>query len=242
MLVLGLDVETTGLSKDTEEITEIGAILYDTSCQKPLEFYSKYLTISKPIPPMIVELTGITDDDCKNYGVGPSEAAMDIANLALRADAFMAHNAPFDRGFMEALWGRCEIADMPKIPWICTKTDIPYPKKFWSKKLEYLGPAHGFLNPWSHRAIFDVLTMLKVASHYDMENVLARSNSPKLNVQAMVRPPWEDEGKGVALAKEQGFSYDAKSKSWRRKILECELSYLKEIFPIKILEKDSGTS
>jgi DNA polymerase III epsilon subunit-like protein len=39
MRVLGLDVETTGLSFETDHVTEIGCVLYDVEQKKPLIIY-----------------------------------------------------------------------------------------------------------------------------------------------------------------------------------------------------------
>ncbi|EGR4060002.1 DNA polymerase III subunit epsilon, partial [Vibrio cholerae] len=54
-----IDVETTGLNADFDEIIEIGAILFDLSGENHVT-YNSLIKPSIPIPTRITNLTGIT--------------------------------------------------------------------------------------------------------------------------------------------------------------------------------------
>lgn len=91
------DIETTGLSPYTCDITEIGAVRVNGRVIG--EDFHTFVRPSGPIPPGIVALTGITDEMVKN-APGPSEAL--AAFRAFCGDALLAaHNAPFDMGFIK---------------------------------------------------------------------------------------------------------------------------------------------
>lgn len=90
------DIETTGLSPYTCDITEIGAVRVSGGVIG--EDFHTFVRPGGPIPPGIVALTGITDDMVKD-APGPAEALK--AFRAFCGDALpVAHNAPFDMGFI----------------------------------------------------------------------------------------------------------------------------------------------
>ncbi len=166
MLLLGLDLETTGLDIGSSEIIEIGAVLWDWSRKIPLKINSDLVQCEKPVPPEISALTGIEDQQLRDWGLPLNEALARLHDLSLAADYVVAHNGNgFDRLFLERVWLHHPQTKFQK-KWIDTLTDLPLGSKINTRKLGYLAAEHGFLNPFSHRAVFDVLTMLKVMSHY----------------------------------------------------------------------------
>ena len=95
-------------------------------------------------------------------------------------------------------------------PWLDTIIDIKFPESIKTRNLHHLGADHQTLNPFRHRAVFDVLTMFKVMEHYDIDAIIARSKEPVLYVQALVS--FEEK----ELAKERGYHWCAPKKIWWR--------------------------
>jgi DNA polymerase-3 subunit epsilon len=122
----------------------------------------------------------------------------------------MAHfGNDFDRLFYEAALSRLGI-DAPAVPWLDSSIDVKYPAHIKTRNLRHLASEHSFLNPFSHRAVFDVLTMLKVASCYDLDAIIARANEPTLFVEAIVSFQEKDK------AKDRGYRWFAGSQTARK--------------------------
>src|SRR5690349_4004969 len=97
-----VDLETTGGSSLTEAITEIGAVKVRGG-----EVLGEFATLVDPgrsIPPQITILTGITDTMVYN---APTIGAVLPSFLEfIRGTVLVAHNAPFDIGFLKAACAR----------------------------------------------------------------------------------------------------------------------------------------
>lgn len=99
-----VDLETTGGSADGEEITEIGAVKVRGG-----RILGEFATLVDPrrgIPPYVAVLTGITD---AMVAAAPPIDGVLPAFLEFVGDAVLvAHNAPFDIGFLKAACKRFE--------------------------------------------------------------------------------------------------------------------------------------
>ena len=207
MRICGIDVETTGLDDKTDRIIEVGACLFDWDSKVPLALYSSLVIPERDIPEEITALTGITAGQINEFG-WPEEAVLGcVDDLLIKADYIMAHNSPFDKGFFDKAVDRQQMVSR-NLPWLDSLMDIVYPKEVATRNLNYLAAEAGFINPWKHRAIFDVMTMLKLASDYDIEAIIARSKEPTLYVQAVVS--FEEK----ELAKERGYRWYGPKKLW----------------------------
>ena len=82
-------------------------------------------------------------------------------SLVPPAEFIVAHNARFDRGFVQPL-----IPSSRKSFWRCSCWDIDWRAKgFRSRRLEDLAASHRIGNPQSHRAAGDIETLLALLSH-----------------------------------------------------------------------------
>ena len=100
--ILILDTETTGLDWRAENIIELAMLSVDVDLHtgQPVgvvEVYEDFEDPGRPIPSEIVKLTGITDHDVK----GQKLNEVKINAMVERADLIVAHNAGFDRPFVE---------------------------------------------------------------------------------------------------------------------------------------------
>jgi DNA polymerase III subunit epsilon len=91
-----VDVETTGFRPESSTIIEIGAVRL-RGAQVTGEFFS-LVDPAAPIPPDITELTGITDAMVRGAPGGPAALAGFLTFAA--GCVLVAHNAPFDLGFL----------------------------------------------------------------------------------------------------------------------------------------------
>lgn len=221
MIILGLDFETTGLEPTTDRVIEIGAVLWDTERKAPLQVQSDFILHKTEenvtIPEEIQKITGILPEDLTRFGLPAKQAFERLNHLISFAEYVVAHNGnEFDQKFYQAEVARLKI-DEDLTPWIDTMTDIPFSEDFKTRKLTYLAAEHGFLNPFSHRAAFDVLTMLKVLEPYDLGQVTELAKSPTLTVKAAVS--YDDREK----AKARGYRWNPKDKIWVKTIKEVFL-------------------
>src|SRR6266852_4435731 len=104
-----VDVETTGWLADAAGITEIGAVRLSPG--RPAEF-SALVNPGRPIPAHISELTGITDA-MVSEAPGIAEVLPAFLDFA-SGGVIVAHNAPFDIGFLAAAAAECGITWPPR--------------------------------------------------------------------------------------------------------------------------------
>ena len=91
----------------------------------------------------------------------------------------------------------------------------------------HLAAEHDFLNPFAHRAVFDVLTMFKVLSHYDIDEVVRYSKVPWVTVQAMVG------FNNNKLAKERSYRWNPDRKIWWRLVKQDKLEQERKEAPFE---------
>ena len=96
-----LDVETTGLDHERDEIIELSMLAFEFSRDgrifRVLDVFEELREPSLPIPPEIVKLTGIDMDMVAGKSIDPEQ----VSAFAVSAAVVIAHNASFDRRFTE---------------------------------------------------------------------------------------------------------------------------------------------
>jgi DNA polymerase-3 subunit epsilon len=231
MLIVGLDFESTGVDPQEDEIIEVGAVLWDFETATPLRIVSDLVHTEREITPEITRITGISRSILTDHGVPLEMAQLHLRQLLSFTSYVMAH---FGNDFDRPLFER-HIAGSwtPTIHWLDSATDIVYPCE--TRKLSYLAAEHNFLNPFAHRAVFDVLTMLRIASTYNIDSIIARAQEPTLYVRAIVSFDEKDK------AKERGFRWCASQKLWWRSFKQSdyqrELSSNRFAFPTALLRE-----
>ena len=170
-LGLIVDVETTGLDPDRHKIIELAilpfhfspaGIIYDV-----LPYYAGFEDPREPIPPKVVDLTGITDAEVRDQAL--DDAA--VASLVESSSLVIAHNAGFDRRFLERRFPL--FVDKP---WACSFSQIPWPEEgLASRKLDYILGQLGFFFD-DHRAVADCQAVLHL-----LNLDLPRSGRPIFN-------------------------------------------------------------
>ena len=94
--IVAFDIETTGLDRKRERLTEIGAVILENG--EITDRFQTFVNPGKPIPGEIVGLTGITDEMVR---AAPGQEEAIRAFLAFAGDRpLAAHNAEFDMGFL----------------------------------------------------------------------------------------------------------------------------------------------
>lgn len=147
---LFVDVETTGLDSSRDEIIELAMVPFTFGMnglvyevKRPLRQLS---APSQALTPEITQLTGLSSCDL----AGREIDLFEVSKVVNRADLIVAHNARFDRPFLERL-----TPVFKDKPWACSMTQIDWRAMgFESTKLEYLGMKSGFFFD-GHRAVVD---------------------------------------------------------------------------------------
>ncbi|MGC9397676.1 MAG: helicase C-terminal domain-containing protein [Anaerolineae bacterium] len=93
---VALDLETTGLNVDHDEIIEIGAVRFQGP--QELESFSTFVNPGRPIPSFITDLTGIRDVDVAH---APTiHRVLDKIREFVGRDLVVGHNINFDLNFL----------------------------------------------------------------------------------------------------------------------------------------------
>lgn len=227
MRVLGFDLETTGLVPSQDRIVELGWCLWDVETATPLRMGNDIFLQEAPIPEETIRVHGITNEVAKEFGIQAAAALSCFEDIVAyyKPDYLVAHNGHnFDLPFLLAEFKRhgVECPTVSATPLIDTRADIPYEKEPESRRLKHLALEDGFINPFPHRALFDVMTMLKVLSRHSIDKIVEYQKIPWIIVRAMVSYDERD------LAKAQRYSWQVVGdktfpKAWVKAIKENHL-------------------
>jgi DNA polymerase-3 subunit epsilon len=151
-----VDVETTGRDNQRDHIIQFSAVPFEYApatgriygVGAPLTYLEDP---GVEIPAEITQLTGISPEAVRGQRI--DEAA--VAALVEPADLVIAHNAQFDRGFLELRVPIFRYKD-----WACTLTEVPWPIGTGSAKLEFLMYKQCGLFFGAHTAESDCLAVI----------------------------------------------------------------------------------
>lgn len=147
-----LDVETTGLNSDIDEVIELAMVPFDyTDDGRIFNIGPTLNQLNEPssrVSAKITTLTGITNEQLD----GQALDLQAIDSIIDQSAIIIAHNAEFDRPFVEKV-----SAKFSKIPWACTLRDISWHSEgFDGRRLSDL-LAHYLYFFDAHRATDDCL-------------------------------------------------------------------------------------
>jgi DNA polymerase-3 subunit epsilon len=151
---LFLDLETTGLNHNTDQIIELALVPFEfTKDGRIFNVLDSYTSFQDPginIPYNVTTLTGITNEMVANQVIDITK----VKELVKSAALIIAHNAGFDRKFFDKHFA---FSDCHRKIWACTHTQIPWDAEgIKSSKLEYIAYKYGFFYG-AHRAEMDCL-------------------------------------------------------------------------------------
>lgn len=154
---VALDLETTGLSPEKNQILEIGALKVENGIV--VDTYETLVQCPQKIDVRIQELTGITDEMAAG-GITEEQAINELMDFC-RGYVLLGHNIPFDYGFVKATAYRHGIKYYAKV--IDT---LRIARKFLAhlekKSLEYLCHHYHIETKASHRALEDARASMEL--------------------------------------------------------------------------------
>ena len=181
-----LDVETTGLNHQKDEIIQIAIRPFfvspttgEVSGMKKTIVAMQQPSIS--LPKIITEITGFVDEDLEGQSIPWAK----VANVLERCQFIIAHNASFDRKWVELALRNNGLSVPEDAIWGCSMTQVDWTGIVrCSKALEVLCAWHGFYYD-SHNAESDVDATLHLLrrNHY-MKELLGNAVAPDYHVFA----------------------------------------------------------
>lgn len=152
-----LDLETTGFSAATEKITEVGIMKIKQG--EVIDKFSCFVNPEKHIPQRVTEVTNITDDMVKDAET--IEKVFPKILEFIEGSVLVAHNAPFDMGFLKQNAKRLgHEFDYTYLDTLSLAKDLfPNYKKY---QLGKIAENLGIKVEVAHRALDDVDTTVKV--------------------------------------------------------------------------------
>ena len=220
-----LDLETTGLNKDTCKIIEFAGKVtaIDKSNGALLGIVDEYESFNDPeesIEPEITRITGITDDIVAGHSIDWES----VSRVLNQADIIVAHNASFDRSFMD----RYLPLSQDKV-WVCSVSDINWPERgFGARGQEILCIWHGFYYE-SHRAMSDVVALIHLVTHEAEESdnaaleLIANAEKPTYKIAAL-NSPFETKD----ILKSRRYRWDPQNRYWWKNLVLDEIDTEKE--------------
>jgi DNA polymerase-3 subunit epsilon len=213
-LGLFVDTETTGLDPVRDEIIELAMVPFTYGVDGEIyavgEPFQQLRQPSKPIPPEITVITGIDDTMVQGKAIDPQA----VASFAAPAALVVAHNAAFDRKFLERY---CETFNTK--PWACSMSEIDWAGEgYEGTKLSYLAAGAGFFYE-RHRATHDCMAAIELlarshpkSGRTGLAQLLERARTPSWRIWAENSPfdlkdvlkargyRWNGEGTGAPRA------------------------------------------
>jgi DNA polymerase III subunit epsilon len=225
-----VDTETTGLNQDTDKIMEIGLVVFEYNPEtgqayRVLDSFGALEDPGIPISPEITEITGITNEMVAGQRIDDAQ----VAELVAGASIVIAHNAKFDRPFLEQRFPVFE-----DLPWGCSFAQVDWDGEgLGARKLDYIAFQFGFFFD-AHRAETDCQALLEI-----LQQELPKSKVKVLKsmLEQLPQKDWTvypvSDYASKDLLKARSYYWDAARKVWHRTLtgteaITGEVAWLKE--------------
>src|SRR5215468_5150229 len=219
-----VDVETTGTIPDGDEIIELGICPFEYDRQsgriyRVLGCWEWFENPGFSIPAEIVKITGTTDEMVAGQRI-EGRAVDDLLN---RVVLVIAHNADFDRRFLER-----RLPTLAAKHWACSRGDVDWKAEgIRSSALEFVAYSLGFFHD-GHRAASDCRATVHALAQ-------RLPGSERLALQALLEqarlPSWRLWARDAAIEKKdvlkaRGYAWSpgvsGRPKSWYRDVADAD--------------------
>ena len=215
---LSIDVETTGIDHGCDAIIELALRRFRYDRDGVIvaidRGYSWLEDPGRPISLEIAKLTGLTDSDLENQSIDEDAAV----RLLRSATVIVAHNAAFDRKFVER-----RLPEAAGLAWACSCSEIDWRGAgFDGRALGWLLGQAGWFHD-GHRAGEDVDGVIALLGHRlaDGRTALAAL------VERAEADSWVVRARGAAfevkdLLRVRGYRWDVGRKLWWREVSDAD--------------------
>jgi DNA polymerase-3 subunit epsilon len=221
---IAVDVETTGLDPRSDAIIQLSVVAFDYSAETGRIFeVSEPLTSfedpQRPIPVEVAKMTGITDADVAGKRIDDQA----VEALVRTASLVLAHNAAFDRPFLER-----RLPVFKDVAWGCSLADVPWRSLgYASSSQESLLMRHCGVFYDAHRADSDALAMIHLLAtpleSGDLPFKLLLQSARKKTVRIWaVGAPFDAKDALKARRYRWNSGDDKRPKAWYRDVREDE--------------------
>jgi DNA polymerase-3 subunit epsilon len=226
-----VDTETTGTDHASDKVIELAVVAFEYCAAtgavgRVIGSYDGLEDPGMPIPASSTAIHGITDAMVAGQRIDDASVASLLDGVGL----VIAHNAGFDRKFLEP-----RLPVFAALPWACSWAEVPWSEAgIESSKLEYLAYRCGFFYE-GHRAEIDCRALLEVLRRPFGESgppalklLLESARAPSFRLWA-TNSPFESKD----VLKKRGYWWDAPKRCWygefrSREDVAGELAWLKE--------------
>ena len=228
-----VDVETTGLDPARHEIIELAMVPFtyglDGEIYEVAEPFHGLRQPSHPIPPKAIAIHGVTDEMVAGRSIDPEA----VSRFAAGASLVIAHNAAFDRRFLERY---CQTFSTKA--WGCSMSQIDWAGDgHEGVKLVHLAAGSGFFYE-KHRAVHDCMAAIEL-----LARPLRTSGRPALAhlLEEARRPSWRIWAENSPfdlkdVLKARGYRWNGEAgvgpRAWFLDVdeggRECELTFLRD--------------
>ena len=222
-----VDTETTWIDRTNDHIIEIAIKLvkFEAISGKILNIKGSYESFNDPKEDISKDITLLTRIN-NNMVDGEYIDWVQVNDLLEDADLIVAHNAGFDRAFLD----RFSDISQKKI-WVCSVFDIDWLNRgFSSSKQELLCYWHGFYFD-AHRAMNDVDALIHLLT-YDLKNfdraLIELIENSKKSEYVIFADNFKFNPVKKDIVKGNKYRWDSNSKVWYKRVKVDELANEKD--------------